>query len=141
MIRRQALEAAAHPDGIFSSDYFLYGEDMDLCRRIARASWDIVYSPSAAIVHYEGQSLTQQTLEIQGSKLRGLRTVFQADHGRFAVLLFDLISAAGFGLRYTLNRLGAVVMPGRGFSAQAELSRQRLAETLRPLTRGRRTTP
>jgi N-acetylglucosaminyl-diphospho-decaprenol L-rhamnosyltransferase len=141
LLRRDALDSAAHPEGIFDSRYFLYGEDLDLCRRIARASWEVVYTPAVAVIHLEGRSFAQSSLEIQNLKPHGLRAVFVADRSRLAVFLFDLIAAAGFTLRYLVNRIADLVMPGRGYSARAQGSRQRLAETVRAAARHHRATP
>ncbi len=45
-------------DGIcgFDEQFFLYGEDIDLCLRIRKAGWAIGFIPEAVITHLEGQS-------------------------------------------------------------------------------------
>ncbi len=35
----------------FDEDYFLYGEDMDLCDRVAEAGLQVVYYPAVTVVH------------------------------------------------------------------------------------------
>ncbi len=40
----------------FDEDYFMYGEDVDLCYRIKKAGWQIWYLPEAEIIHYGGAS-------------------------------------------------------------------------------------
>jgi N-acetylglucosaminyl-diphospho-decaprenol L-rhamnosyltransferase len=42
--------------GGFDEQFFYYFEDMDLCRRIRRAGYAILYHPDATIVHLGGQS-------------------------------------------------------------------------------------
>jgi GT2 family glycosyltransferase len=42
--------------GVFSTDYFMYAEDMDLCVKLAKAGWKIYYVPDAMIVHFAGGS-------------------------------------------------------------------------------------
>jgi len=37
--------------GVFDEKYFLYFEDIDLCRRFWRSGWQVVYNPEAAITH------------------------------------------------------------------------------------------
>lgn len=52
LVRRAAFEAV---DG-FDESYFLYGEDLDLCRRLRRAGWSLVAVPDRFAVHESGAS-------------------------------------------------------------------------------------
>jgi N-acetylglucosaminyl-diphospho-decaprenol L-rhamnosyltransferase len=52
LARRDALEAV----GGFDADYFLYGEDLDLCRRLRAAGWQLVALPDLWATHVEGSS-------------------------------------------------------------------------------------
>jgi len=40
----------------FDEDYFLDGEDIDLCWRIKNSGWKIVYFPEVKIIHFKGVS-------------------------------------------------------------------------------------
>lgn len=40
--------------GLFDEDYFMYAEDLDLCYRIKKAGYKIMYLPEVKIVHYKG---------------------------------------------------------------------------------------
>lgn len=48
LIRRNALDQI----GQFDTRFFLYYEDADVCRRMWKAGWRVVYTPCAKIVHY-----------------------------------------------------------------------------------------
>jgi N-acetylglucosaminyl-diphospho-decaprenol L-rhamnosyltransferase len=48
--RRAALDAI----GAWDERYFMYMEDVDLCWRLRRAGWRVVYDPDAEIVHVQG---------------------------------------------------------------------------------------
>ena len=52
LVRREAYEAT----GGFDPDYFMYGEEMDLCYRVHEAGWDVVFDPEAEFVHIGGVS-------------------------------------------------------------------------------------
>ena len=52
MIRRKTFEEV----GKFSSEYFMYCEDVDLCYKVARAGYRTGYVADARIVHHGGQS-------------------------------------------------------------------------------------
>ena len=45
--------------GSFDERYFMYCEEIDLCRRIKSAGWEIYCVPAAEIVHLVGQSTRQ----------------------------------------------------------------------------------
>ncbi|MGH9263344.1 MAG: glycosyltransferase [Acidimicrobiales bacterium] len=52
LVRRSALDAV---DG-FDESYFLYGEDLDLCRRLRAAGWKLVAVPDVWATHTSGGS-------------------------------------------------------------------------------------
>ena len=41
--------------GGFDPSYFLYNEDIDLCLRLRRAKWRLVFEPDMACTHYLGE--------------------------------------------------------------------------------------
>ncbi len=55
MCRREALWQA----GLLDPGYFMFSEELDLCRRVSDAGWAILYVPHALITHYGGQSTGQ----------------------------------------------------------------------------------
>ncbi|HXF64537.1 MAG TPA: glycosyltransferase family 2 protein [Caldilineaceae bacterium] len=61
LARRAALEEIRQPEaaGPFDEGFFMYSEEIDLCRRLKQAGWRVVYVPDAVVVHYEGRSSEQ----------------------------------------------------------------------------------
>jgi hypothetical protein len=55
MTRRTITESV----GSLDESFFMYSEELDWCRRIKEAGWDIIYLPEAKIIHYEGKSSEQ----------------------------------------------------------------------------------
>jgi N-acetylglucosaminyl-diphospho-decaprenol L-rhamnosyltransferase len=56
---RRALGAVA-PDGkVFDEAFFMYGDDLDLCLRVAKAGWKIVYDGRESITHLKGTSVAK----------------------------------------------------------------------------------
>lgn len=43
-----------HEVGILDEDFFMYGEDIDLCYRIKKAGWKVIFNPQAEVIHYKG---------------------------------------------------------------------------------------
>jgi N-acetylglucosaminyl-diphospho-decaprenol L-rhamnosyltransferase len=70
LARRSALEAV----GGFDEGFFLYEEDVDLCLRLRRAGWRVVFTPAAEVVHHLGRSMdtapARARLEYHRSHLR-----------------------------------------------------------------------
>lgn len=56
---RRALEAVASDGRVFDEKFFMYGDDLDLCIRVARAGWKIVYDGAVEIVHLKGLSVAK----------------------------------------------------------------------------------
>ncbi len=55
IVRRRAAEAV----GLLDEGFFLYCEELDWCLRLWRAGWPVYYTPTATVVHLEGQSSRQ----------------------------------------------------------------------------------
>lgn len=45
--------------GGLDEGFFMYSEELDWCRRVAAAGWQIAYDPEAEVIHYEGRSSEQ----------------------------------------------------------------------------------
>lgn len=52
LIRKKVLEKI----GYFDEDYFLYAEDIDLCFRIKKAGFKVMYIPEVKVLHVKGVS-------------------------------------------------------------------------------------
>jgi len=52
MMKKNVLDAV----GLFDERFFMYYEEVDLCKRIRNAGYAIVFTPSAQAVHHEGRA-------------------------------------------------------------------------------------
>ena len=52
MMRKEVYEKV----GGFDEQFFMYGEDLDLCYRIQKAGFKVFYVHSTQIIHYKGES-------------------------------------------------------------------------------------
>lgn len=61
LVRRRALEdiCTASEPCPFDERFFMYSEELDLCKRLKDAGWRIVYTPVTTVTHYEGRSSGQ----------------------------------------------------------------------------------
>ena len=73
LVRGEVLAAL----GGFDPQFFMYSEETDLCRRIRRAGWRVVYDPVAIVIHAEGRSSGQVSAQrhilFNRSKVRYVR--------------------------------------------------------------------
>lgn len=80
LLRRAVLEQI----GGFDEGFFMYSEELDLCRRAVDAGWQVVYLPAAVVTHYEGKSSEQvvaaRHIRFHSSRVRYVRKY----HGRLA---------------------------------------------------------
>lgn len=92
LIRREVFEQVGGMD----EAYFMYSEELDWCKRIKAAGWQIVYYPEAQIVHYQGksseQASTMRHINFNRAKLR----YFRKYHGLTAATILRAILLANF---------------------------------------------
>jgi N-acetylglucosaminyl-diphospho-decaprenol L-rhamnosyltransferase len=106
LVRREAYAAT----GGFDPNFFMYGEEMDLCYRVRQAGWDVVFDPEAEFVHVGGVSTGARWGErpafgpMRREQLRGhLRFIAKHRSARSAERARRLLVAA-FRLRALLFR-------------------------------------
>lgn len=115
-IRRETLALT----GLFDERFFMYSEEVDLCRRIRAAGWRIVYVPEAIVVHHEGRS-SEQNLEARNIHFFESRFRYYAKHfGRGWMLALRAATLGHFA--FLAAEEGAKLLLG----SQPELRRQRL---------------
>jgi GT2 family glycosyltransferase len=90
IIRTEALQKV----GFFDPDFFLYSEEVDLCRRIQQAGYKIMYWPEIVVIHIGGESSRQiKTLEMSSTgaqlirwRMRSTLLYYRKHHGSSAWL-------------------------------------------------------
>jgi len=106
IIRRQALDQVGYFDGRF----FLYYEEVDLCRRMKNAGFKVCYFPEIVVVHLGGESsktLRQMKMSSAGAQLtlwrmRSVLLYYRKHHG-WQAWLAKQAESAWHGLRALKN--------------------------------------
>ena len=105
MVRRTALAQA----GLLDESFFMYGEDMDWCRRFHQAGWRVVFYPEAKAVHYGGASSANAPVRFYIEKQRANLHYFAKNHGWAAAVLYwailllqESLRVPAYALRYVL---------------------------------------
>jgi len=125
--------------GGMDETFFLYFEEVDLCRRLRQADYSLWYNPRAAIIHFGGASTDQADARAMFWLLQSLLYYFKKHRGREKTARFKIIFKPLFiiGLLWGLIRNGVelAVKFTLGYSRlRVRRSARRLKGRLRFLT-------
>lgn len=84
LIRREVLEQV----GLFDEQFWIYGEEMDLCYRIGKAGWKKVFLPVCNIIHLEGKSTTQSSVKMFLMNYKGTYLFLKKHFSPFTLKLY-----------------------------------------------------
>jgi GT2 family glycosyltransferase len=106
-VRREALERV----GLLDERFFIYGEDIDWCRRFQQAGWRVVFYPHATALHYGGASSSNAPVRFSIEMERANLQYWKKHHGGAAwltyagiLLLHHVLRVAGYVFIYALQR-------------------------------------
>jgi GT2 family glycosyltransferase len=142
IIRKEALDKV----GFFDPVFFLYYEEVDLCRRIKAAGYSIWYWPDVVVVHIGGESSRQmKTLQISkaGSQLtlwrmRSTLLYYRKNHS-FQAFLAKSLETLWYGQRAWRKRFSKD--PTRRSSAVSDHAHVMLMKQAWAETKGGRISP
>lgn len=92
LVRREAFAEV----GEFTSAYFMYSEDLDLCYKVQCAGWDIVHLGSVEVIHHGGQSSNRESQTNFATVMmrESLYCFMKIRRGTMYALMFRLAMAA-----------------------------------------------
>ena len=100
MIRRDAFERV----GRFSEDYFMYFEDMDLCRKVRQHGGGVWFVPAAQVTHHGGGSSRRNVNGFAAlNTARALDAYFRKWRGRGCARLHRILLSLAALLRLGLG--------------------------------------
>jgi GT2 family glycosyltransferase len=97
--------------GGFDERFFYYYEDVDLCHRVWKAGYPIVYAPDVTITHLGGQSTKRAPQAFELDKYRNKYRYFYKYYGRRGVRRCRAVSLAWLFPRYFGYGLLQLVRP------------------------------
>jgi N-acetylglucosaminyl-diphospho-decaprenol L-rhamnosyltransferase len=98
LLRRAAFDAV----GGFDEGYFMYVEDVDLCTRLRRAGWEVLFSPELEVVHETGVSSRARFRRLAFEHSRSIYRYFSKHRARGAAVLLKPLVRLGLWLRAVL---------------------------------------
>jgi len=94
--------------GGFREDFFMYGEDVELCARVLKRSWRVAVVPAARVFHHEPQNHRDSPL-VAYHKVKNLGAVYLL-HAPLSVLPIWVLRYAGIaGFRQLIRDRSAFV--------------------------------
>jgi GT2 family glycosyltransferase len=98
MFRREALEKS----GLFDEKIFLYGEEVELCKRIKDAGFKIILSPVAKIIHLGRGSIEKKNIDAIVGEYKGLLYYYQKHKEKWQKQILLLVLKLGAVLRFII---------------------------------------
>lgn len=112
MIRREAFDAV----GLLDEGLFMYGDDMDWCRRCWKAGWQVVFFPGAQAIHDRGKTTAPYPVRFAVAQQQSVFYYWSKHHGLWGLLAIKTLVLCRLLLRY----LFAVLIPSRSPQDNAE---------------------
>lgn len=106
LVRRSAFEQV----GGFDEQYFMYAEDVDLCWRLGKLGWRVVYAPAAVVTHQQGVSTNRHPYRMILEHHRSLLRFAERSTSGWRRALLPLV-VVGIGVRAVLAGIRKALRP------------------------------
>ncbi|WP_295591355.1 glycosyltransferase family 2 protein [uncultured Methanobrevibacter sp.] len=93
-MRAEALNEA----GLLDETFFMYGEDIDLCYRIKKAGWKIIYYGESKITHLKGASSKKQKNKLIYEFYRAMYIYYKKHHASESSFLVNIVVYIGIAV-------------------------------------------
>lgn len=130
MIRRETFDSV----GLLDENLFMYGDDVDWCRRAWNAGWEVVFFPGARAIHDRGKITAPYPVRFAVAQQRSVIHYWKKHHGFLGVLGIRSIMLSHHFLRYTFAMLSGLLRSGGG--ARSKVRKQVSSACLRELIFG-----
>ena len=130
MIRREAFDDV----GLLDEDLFMYGDDVDWCRRCWKAGWQVVFFPGAKAIHDRGKTTAPYPVRFAVAQQKSVLRYWRKHHGFWGETGIRTIMFSRHSARYAAS---VVVGLARGKEMpEAEVKKQVSGACLRELFSG-----
>jgi GT2 family glycosyltransferase len=113
LLRRQALDEV----GLFDESFFIYFEEVDLCRRLRMAGWELRYFPEITVVHYESQFSADVPERRINEMWRGRHRYWRKHHSGLGAR----VAALATGAQYAGAALAGLVWRDHSYRSRMRL--------------------
>jgi len=109
VIRRETFAQV----GLLDEDLFIYGDDVDWCRRCWKAGWQVVFVPAGRAIHDRGKITAGYPVRFAVAQQKSVLIYWRKHHGFWGVTGIRTIMLFHHLARYGLAVLQNVVQPGQ----------------------------
>ena len=113
--------------GAFDPAFFMYGEEMDWCRRIRDAGWKVLFLPAPDVIHIGGASSAPIAGPMLVERLKGRILFLRKHRGPIVVTAARALIAMSVLLRFAWREVRNL---GRKGAGRAPAEPDRLAQTM-----------
>lgn len=108
MVRRRALDQF----GLLDEGFFMYGEDVDWCKRCWQAGWRVSFYPGAQAIHYGGGSSSKNgSAWVEMTQQRSILRYWNKHHGSLGMLGIGTVLMASRLIRWSGAAINYVFKP------------------------------
>ena len=118
LTRKSVLEKV----GFFDEDFFMYGEDLDLCYRIKEVGLKVMYFPEVSIIHHKGissglkthsQKTTTADLETKKRSVdafyKAMQIFYKKHYSKTNLFLINWLVNSGISIKWWLAKRKLIV--------------------------------
>ena len=127
MIRRETFDEV----GLLDEDLFMYGDDVDWCRRARNAGWQVMFYPGGQAIHDRGKTTAPYPVRFAVAQQRSVLHYWRKHHSFLGALGIRSIMFFRHLLRYTVAVLSGLARSGK--SSQSDVRKQVSGACLREL--------
>lgn len=91
--------------GLLDEDFFMYGEDIDLCYRIKESGYKILYYPKSKITHYKGGSSKKRRTKVIYDFHQAMWIFYKKHYYKRYNLIITLLVYTGIWFKYLIEIL------------------------------------
>ena len=119
VVRREALSEV----GLLDEDFFMYGEDLDWCKRFHESGWNVIYYPGAQAVHHGGASSSNAPVRFYVEKQRANIRYWNKHHSSSATICYVLTMWLYHAVRIIGHISQRVVRPSKRVETSHKIRR------------------
>ncbi len=95
MVRREVLNTV----GLLDDQFFIYGEDVDWCKRICSVGWEIIFYADTKVIHYAGASSAAAPVRYLIERIKSNLYYWQKHHSPFERFSYIIILLMNYSVR------------------------------------------